>query len=256
MVMISAENLSVSYGDKTIINNLNISFRTGEITALIGPNGCGKSTLLKALARINKTSSGQVLLKNQTLSSFADKQLAQQMSLLPQMLITPDGISVQRLVEYGRSPYLSHWGKLNNDDKQMVEAAMHETRVSEFATQSVSSLSGGQRQRAWIAMILAQDTELVMLDEPTTYLDLSHQIELMKLMQAMKSKGKTVIVVLHDLNQACRYCDNLVVMQQGEVVAQGTPDMIFTEQLLLDVFSLEAKVVPDPIANTPMCIAY
>ena len=254
--MISAENLTVSYGDKTIIKHLNLSFKTGEITALIGPNGCGKSTLLNALARINKASSGQVLLKNKALDSFADKQLAQQMSLLPQVLITPDGISVQRLVEYGRSPYLSHWGRLNIDDKKMVEAAMLETRVNEFAAQSVSSLSGGQRQRAWIAMILAQNTELVMLDEPTTYLDLSHQIELMKLMQAMKAKGKTVIVVLHDLNQACRYCDNLVVMQQGEVVAQGTPNKIFTEQLLRDVFSLEAKVVPDPIANTPMCIAY
>ena len=254
--MISTDNLTVSYGDKTIINALNITFKTGEITALIGPNGCGKSTLLKALARINKPSSGHVLINNQPLTDFTDKKLAQQMSLLPQVLITPDGISVQRLVEYGRSPYLSHWGRLASEDKQKVIDAMQETRVSEFADQPVESLSGGQRQRAWIAMTLAQDTELVMLDEPTTYLDLSHQIELMKLMQAMKKNGKTVIVVLHDLNQACRYCDNLVVMQTGQVVAQGTPDEVFTEQLLRDVFSLAAKVVPDPIAQTPMCVAY
>jgi len=254
--MISTDNLTVSYGDKTIINDLSLTLPKGKITALIGPNGCGKSTLLKALARINKASAGQVLLNNQPLQTFADKQLAQQLSLLPQILTTPEGVTVQRLVEYGRSPYISHWGKLSPQDKQAVEQAMQETQVNEFASQTASSLSGGQRQRAWIAMVLAQDTEVVMLDEPTTYLDLSHQIELMKLMQAMKAKGKTVIVVLHDLNQACRYCDHLVVMKQGEVVAEGEPKAVFTEQLLQDVFSLAAKVVPDPIANTPMCVAY
>ncbi|WP_409440098.1 Fe(3+) dicitrate ABC transporter ATP-binding protein FecE [Psychromonas sp. GE-S-Ul-11] len=254
--MISTENLTVSYGDKTIIKDLNLTLPKGKITALIGPNGCGKSTLLKALARINKANAGQVLLNNQPLQTFADKQLAQQLSLLPQILTTPEGVTVQRLVEYGRSPYISHWGKLSSLDKQIVAQAMFETQVSEFATQTASSLSGGQRQRAWIAMVLAQDTEVVMLDEPTTYLDLSHQIELMKLMQAMKAKGKTVIVVLHDLNQACRYCDHLVVMKQGEVVVEGEPEVVFTEQLLQDVFSLAAKVVPDPIANTPMCVAY
>tara|TARA_R110001592_G_scaffold187866_2_gene432791 strand:+ start:5997 stop:6761 length:765 start_codon:yes stop_codon:yes gene_type:complete len=254
--MISTENLTIAYGDNIIIEDLSLTVQQGKITALIGPNGCGKSTLLKGLARINKASAGQVLLNNQLLSSFADKQLAQKMSLLPQVLITPEGITVQRLVEYGRSPYISHWGKLGNVDKNIVADAMQETQVSEFATQSVESLSGGQRQRAWIAMILAQDTDIVMLDEPTTYLDLSHQIELMKLMQAMKDKGKTVIVVLHDLNQACRYCDHLVVMKQGKVVTEGAPESVFTEQLLYDVFSLEAKVVADPIANTPMCVAY
>tara|TARA_R110001583_G_scaffold19938_1_gene77362 strand:+ start:833 stop:1597 length:765 start_codon:yes stop_codon:yes gene_type:complete len=254
--MISTENLTIAYGDNIIIEDLSLTVQQGKITALIGPNGCGKSTLLKGLARINKASAGQVLLNNQLLSSFADKQLAQKMSLLPQVLITPEGITVQRLVEYGRSPYISHWGKLGNVDKNIVADAMQETQVSEFATQSVESLSGGQRQRAWIAMILAQDTDIVMLDEPTTYLDLSHQIELMKLMQAMKDKGKTVIVVLHDLNQACRYCDHLVVMKQGKVVTEGAPESVFTEQLLRDVFSLEAKVVADPIANTPMCVAY
>ncbi len=254
--MISTENLTIAYGDKVIINDLNLTLQKGKITALIGPNGCGKSTLLKALARINKANAGQVLLNNQPLSSYADKQLAQKMSLLPQILITPEGITVQRLVEYGRSPYISHWGKLGDQDKSIVNAAMQETQVSEFATQAVESLSGGQRQRAWIAMILAQDTDIIMLDEPTTYLDLSHQIELMKLMQAMKDKGKTVIVVLHDLNQACRYSDHLVVMKEGAVIAEGEPEKVFTEQLLRDVFSLEATVIKDPIANTPMCVAY
>ena len=254
--MISTENLTIAYGNKIIIKDLNLTLKKGKITALIGPNGCGKSTLLKALARINKVSTGQVLLNNQPLSHYVDKQLAQKMSLLPQILITPEGITVKRLVEYGRTPYLSHWGKLEEQDKNIVNAAMQETQVSEFATQAVESLSGGQRQRAWIAMILAQDTDIIMLDEPTTYLDLSHQIELMKLMQAMKEKGKTVIVVLHDLNQACRYSDHLVVMKEGTVVAEGEPETVFTTQLLREVFSLKATVIKDPIANTPMCVAY
>jgi len=254
--MISTTNLTVSYADQTIINDLSLTLQKGKITALIGPNGCGKSTLLKSLSRINKSTVDQVRLKGQPLSAYPEKQLAQQMSLLPQMLITPEGITVQRLVEYGRSPYLSHWGKLDQQDKEMVANAMQQTRVTEFAQQTVESLSGGQRQRAWIAMILAQDTDIVMLDEPTTYLDLSHQIELMKLMQAMKKQGKTVIVVLHDLNQACRYCDHLVVMKDGDLIAEGPPQNVFTESLLRDVFSLNAKVIADPIAATPMCIAY
>lgn len=254
--MISTQNLCVSYADKSIINNLSIKLPKGKISALIGPNGCGKSTLLKALARINKSVKGQVFIDGKGLTEFADKQLAQKLSLLPQMLISPEGISVRRLVEYGRSPYISNWGRLNKEDKKIVEQAMQETAVSEFSEQVVDSLSGGQRQRAWLAMVLAQDTDIVMLDEPTTYLDLSHQIELMKLMQAMKAQGKTVIVVLHDLNQACRYCDHLLVMKEGNVMAEGAPSDIFTEALLEDVFSLKAKVVQDPIASTPMCVAY
>lgn len=212
--MIAANNLNVSYGDKIIIEALNLTLPKGKITALIGPNGCGKSTLLKTLARINMPTKGEVLLNGKALKSYRDKHLAQEMSLLPQVLETPEGITVKRLVEYGRSPYLSHWGKLGEHDKNMVASAMRETGVDDLAEQTVESLSGGQRQRAWIAMILAQDTNIVMLDEPTTYLDLSHQIELMKIMREMNNKGKTVIVVLHDLNQACRYCDHLVVLKK------------------------------------------
>lgn len=254
--MIEAKNLQVSYGDTVIIEELNLTLPKGKITALIGPNGCGKSTLLKALARINKPTKGEVRLNGSPLNRYQDKQLAQEMSLLPQVLVTPEGINVQRLVEYGRSPYLSHWGKLGKEDQAKVAQAMQETGTTELAKQSVESLSGGQRQRAWIAMILAQDTNIVMLDEPTTYLDLSHQTELMKIMRAMNEQGKTVIVVLHDLNQACRYCDHLVVLKQGQLVTQGAPEQVFTEALLEQVFSLKAKVIKDPIANTPMCIAY
>ncbi|MET2896745.1 Fe(3+) dicitrate ABC transporter ATP-binding protein FecE [Vibrio rotiferianus] len=253
--MLETQHLSVAYGKHIIIPNLSVSIPKGKITALIGPNGCGKSTLLKTLVRINKPTSGEVMFEGKPLSNYADKALARSLSLLPQILVSPEGITVRKLVEYGRSPYVSHWGKLGKEDQLIVEQAMHDTGVFEFADQPVESLSGGQRQRAWIAMVMAQDTEVVMLDEPTTYLDMSHQVELMNLMQQMNSKGKTVVVVLHDLNQACRYCDHLVVLEQGQLVAQGTPDEVFTETLLSDVFDLKARVFRDPISNTPMCVA-
>lgn len=253
--MITTQQLSVAYGDTTIIENLSVTIPKGKVTALIGPNGCGKSTLLKTLSRINKPKSGEIFIEQTSLGRIKDKVLAQQLSLLPQVLVSPEGITVRKLVEYGRSPYVSHWGRLSHDDKKIVEQAMAETGVLELAEQNVESLSGGQRQRAWIAMVLAQDTEIVMLDEPTTYLDLSHQIELMELMRTMNEQGKTVIVVLHDLNQACRYCDHLVVLKQGQLMAQGSPKEVFTERLLHEVFDLDAVVINDPIASSPMCIA-
>ncbi|MCG7487917.1 Fe(3+) dicitrate ABC transporter ATP-binding protein FecE [Vibrio sp. Of14-4] len=253
--MLETKNLSVAYGKQTIIANLSVSIPKGKITALVGPNGCGKSTLLKTLVRINKAKSGEVLLEGKTLSSYGDKALARSLSLLPQILVSPEGITVRKLVEYGRSPYVSHWGRLAQDDKDIVEQAMCDTGVLEFADKPVDSLSGGQRQRAWIAMVVAQDTEVVMFDEPTTYLDMSHQVELMKLIQQMNAKGKTVVVVLHDLNQACRYCDHLVVLKQGEIVEEGSPDEVMTQTLLNDVFDLKANVFRDPVSNTPMCVA-
>ncbi|HHG3226000.1 Fe(3+) dicitrate ABC transporter ATP-binding protein FecE [Vibrio parahaemolyticus] len=253
--MLRTQNLSVAYGKQTIIPALSLSIPQGKITALVGPNGCGKSTLLKTLVRINKPASGQVLYDDKPLSSYGDKCLARSLSLLPQILVSPEGITVRKLVEYGRSPYLSHWGRLSQQDKTLVEHAMQDTGVIEFADKPVESLSGGQRQRAWIAMVMAQDTDVVMLDEPTTYLDLSHQVELMKLMRQMNDKGKTVVVVLHDLNQACRYCDHLVVLEKGQLVTQGTPQEVLTEGMLASVFDLQARVFNDPISGTPMCVA-
>ena len=253
--MLETKNLSIAYGKQTIIANLSVSIPKGKITALVGPNGCGKSTLLKTLVRINKAKSGEVLLEGKTLSSYSDKALARSLSLLPQILVNPEGITVRKLVEYGRSPYVSHWGRLAQDDKDIVEQAMRDTGVLEFADKPVESLSGGQRQRAWIAMVVAQDTDVVMFDEPTTYLDMSHQVELMKLIQQMNAKGKTVVVVLHDLNQACRYCDHLVVLKHGEIVEEGSPDEVMTQTLLNDVFDLKANVFRDPVSNTPMCVA-
>ncbi|MEZ9233311.1 Fe(3+) dicitrate ABC transporter ATP-binding protein FecE [Vibrio amylolyticus] len=254
--MLQTQNLSVAYGKQTIIPNLSVSIPKGKITALIGPNGCGKSTLLKTLVRINKPSSGKVLFKGKPLSNYGDKTLARSLSLLPQILVNPEGITVRKLVEYGRSPYVSHWGRLGQEDKNIVEQAMQDTGVLAYADKPVESLSGGQRQRAWIAMVIAQDTDIVLLDEPTTYLDMSHQVELMNLMQQMNNNGKTVVVVLHDLNQACRYCDHLIVLDRGCKVTEGSPDEVMTEQLLNRVFDLKASVFRDPIANTPMCVAF
>lgn len=253
--MISVQHLQVAYGNNTIIKDLSVTLPKGKITALIGPNGCGKSTLLKALARINKAKSGHVLLDETPLSEIPTKKLAQRLSLLPQTHTSPEGISVRKLVEYGRSPYTSNWGKLTDHDHQTVTRAMQATGVESLADQSVESLSGGQRQRAWIAMVMAQDTDIVMLDEPTTYLDIAHQVELMNLMRELNQQGKTVIVVLHDLNQACRYCDNLVVLNKGQLVTQGSPNEVFTENLLENVFDFKSKVIQDPVAKTPMAVA-
>ncbi len=252
--MLKTNQLSVSYGKENIIHNLDLDIPEGKITALIGPNGSGKSTLLKTLCRINKQFGGSLTVYGKSIKDYADKELSRYISLLPQVLTTPEDITVRSLVEYGRSPYLSYWGRLTQDDHQKVDQAIAETQIQELVDKKVDALSGGQRQRVWIAMVLAQDTPIVMLDEPTTYLDLSHQVELMKLIQKLNAAGKTVIVVLHDLNQACRYCDHLVVLKNGQVTHQGAPDQIFTQSLLKDVFDLDAMIMNDPVSNKPMCI--
>ncbi len=252
--MLNVKNISIKYDQTTIIDGLSLEIPQKKITALIGPNGCGKSTLLKALCRINPLSNGSIELEGKGLSDYADTQLATKIALLPQILECPEGITVKQLVQFGRSPHISRWVGLKEEDHQHVVNAMEKTGVSEFADRTVESLSGGQRQRAWIAMVVAQNTDIVMLDEPTTYLDLSHQVELMNLIQELNRLGKTIIVVLHDLNQACRYSDHLVVLKTGELITQGKPEQIFSEKLLLEVFDLQAKIINDPVANSPMCI--
>lgn len=254
--MLQAEHITVGYDGNTILSELSVRLPKGKITALIGPNGCGKSTLLKALSRILTPSSGNVMLNGEAVHGMPEKAVAQKISLLPQTLVNPEGITVQQLVEYGRTPYLSHWGRLSEEDRIQVAMAMEETGVVDLAERPLEALSGGQRQRVWIAMILAQNTDIVILDEPTTYLDLSHQVELMNMMRAMNDKGKTVIVVLHDLNQACRYCDHLVVLKEGAIVTEGDPGTVFNSELLSNVFNLKATVISDPVAGTPMCIPY
>lgn len=224
------ENLTVSYGTDKVLNDVSLSLPTGKITALIGPNGCGKSTLLNCFSRLLMPQSGTVFLGDNPINMLSSRQLARRLSLLPQHHLTPEGITVQELVSYGRNPWLSLWGRLSAEDNARVNVAMNQTRINHLAVRRLTELSGGQRQRAFLAMVLAQNTPVVLLDEPTTYLDINHQVDLMRLMGELRTQGKTVVAVLHDLNQASRYCDQLVVMANGHVMAQGTPEEVMTPE--------------------------
>ena len=251
---IEIKNLQLAYGDCPIVHNLSLSFPKNKVIGLLGPNGCGKSTTLKAVARLLKPKQGIITYQGNDIWQKTPKEYAKSLAFLPQHHLVPEDISVRELVAYGRSPYLNLWGKLSQKDEELVTWAMDQTQTVELAEQLVSDLSGGQQQRVFLAMTLAQDAELVLLDEPTTYLDLNRQAELMGMMRQMQQNGKTVITVLHDLNQACRYCDYLIVMKKGAVMAQGTPDEVMTEELLKDVFDLDVIIHRDPISNTPMFI--
>lgn len=251
---LKTDNLTVGYGDKRILDDVSLTLPAGQITALLGPNGCGKSTLLKCFARLLTPWSGNITLGAQSLAALNARQLARHLALLPQQHMTPEGISVRELVSYGRSPWLPRWGRLSKRDHQHVDAALALTSTTHLADSRLSDLSGGQRQRAFLALVLAQDTPVVLLDEPTTYLDINHQVELMRLMQMLKSAGKTVVTVLHDLNQASRYCDHLVILAQGNVVAQGDPQTIMTPALLHQVFHITAEIHPEPVSGKPMCV--
>ncbi len=253
-MQLHTENLMVGYGRTPIVKGVNITVPEGKITALLGPNGCGKSTLLKALSRILPAQQGVVYWNDQPIQQTDSKQLARHLALLPQAQETPEGVTVREAVAYGRSPYTGFWGQLSEHDQHMVTQAMRATGVDLYAERAVSDLSGGQRQRVWLAMTLAQDTDYILLDEPTTYLDLSHQVELMNLLRTLQRQGKTVVCVLHDINQACRYSDHLIVMKEGEVVVEGQPEQVLTRPLLKQVFALEAEIHRDPITQTPMCV--
>lgn len=194
------------------------------------------------------------MLDDQPLKELTSRQLARQLALLPQHHLTPEGITVRELVSYGRSPWLSLWGRLSAEDNTRIDIAMNQTQTHLLAERRLTELSGGQRQRAFLAMVLAQDTPVVLLDEPTTYLDINHQVELMRLMGELKTAGKSVIAVLHDLNQASRYCDHLVILANGRVIAQGTPEEVMKPELLKKVFSVEAEIHPEPISGRPMCV--
>ncbi|MDZ0696196.1 Fe(3+) dicitrate ABC transporter ATP-binding protein FecE [Klebsiella quasipneumoniae] len=248
------ENLTVSYGAQTVLDGLSLALPAGKITALLGPNGCGKSTLLNCFSRLLTPDSGEILLDEKPIAGFSARQLARRLALLPQHHLSPEGITVRELVSYGRSPWLSLWGRLSAEDNERVNVAMSQTRTRNLADRRLTQLSGGQRQRAFLAMVLAQDTPLILLDEPTTYLDINHQVELMRLMVELKRQGKTVVTVLHDLNQASRYCDHLVVLASGRVMAQGAPEAVMKPELLKTVFSVEAKIHPEPVSGRPMCV--
>lgn len=224
------------------------------VTTIIGPNGCGKSTLLRTLARLIKPSSGHVVLDGADIAKLKSKQIATTMGLLPQSPLAPEGLTVGDLVARGRHPHQSWLRQWSSDDADVVDAALEQTGVRDLADRPVDSLSGGQRQRVWISMTLAQGTDLLLLDEPTTYLDLSHALDVLDLVDELSSQGRTVVMVLHDLNLAIRYSDHIIAMRDGAVVAQGTPTDVISEEMLRETFGLHSKVIDDPVAPGRPCI--
>lgn len=247
--------LRLAYGERVVVDGLDIDVPDGTISAVIGPNGCGKSTLLRALARLLPPKSGQVLLDGKQIHKMPTKEVARVLGLLPQSPQAPEGLTVADLVARGRHPHQSWYRQWSSDDERAVAESLALTGIGDLAERAVDELSGGQRQRAWLSMALAQGTDLLLLDEPTTYLDLSHQVEVLDLIGRLHDdSGRTVVMVLHDLNLAARYADRLVAMRDGAIVAEGAPGEVLTEELLADVFGLNAKVIPDPVAGTPMVV--
>lgn len=254
-IVLTTRQLSLAYDGNTIISDLNLAIPAGQITVLVGPNGCGKSTLLKGLGRLLKPKSGIVYLDSTSIFKLSTKAVAKQMGLLPQGPSAPEGLTVRELVAQGRYPHQSWLKQWSFEDEQQVEAALTITELQNLSERPVDSLSGGQRQRAWIAMTLAQNTQILLLDEPTTFLDLAHQIEVLDLLYDLnQQERRTIVIVLHELNHACRYADHLVAMKAGQVFAQGTPRAVMTEALVKEVFDLDCRIIDDPVAGTPLCI--
>jgi iron complex transport system ATP-binding protein len=254
-VRLAADGVTLAYGDHVVVRDLDLQLTEGSFTAIVGPNGCGKSTLLRALGRLMRPAGGQVLLDGQAIARTPTREVARVLGLLPQAPVAPEGLTVADLVARGRHPHQSWLRQWSRDDEAVVGEALAWTDMADLADRPVDELSGGQRQRAWISMALAQGTDLLLLDEPTTYLDLSHQIDVLELVGRLHAeRGRTVVVVLHDLNLAARYAQRLVAMKDGALVASGTPEEVLTEQLLADVFDLEARILIDPVAGTPMVV--
>ncbi|MFD5825916.1 ABC transporter ATP-binding protein [Lentzea sp. NPDC060358] len=251
---LGAEGVTVGYADRVVLDNLDVTIPTGVITTVIGPNGCGKSTLLRTLSRLLKPRQGTVLLDGGDIARLKTKDVAKRMGLLPQTPIAPEGLTVADLVARGRHPHQSWVRQWSSDDADVVAEALRMTGVADLAHQPVDSLSGGQRQRVWISMTLAQGTDLLLLDEPTTYLDLAHAIDVIDLVDDLHEGGCTIVMVLHDLNLAVRYSDNLIVMKSGSIVAQGHPSEVITAELLLDTFGLQAEVIDDPVSERPLIV--
>ncbi|ASG63894.1 iron-enterobactin transporter ATP-binding protein [Kluyvera genomosp. 3] len=249
------EALTLAYGKKTIAESLNVTIPDGHFTAIIGPNGCGKSTLLRTLSRLMTPTHGHVYLDGEEIQRYASKEVARRIGLLAQNATTPSDISVQELVARGRYPHQPLFTRWRQEDEDAVQRAMQATGIVELANQSVDTLSGGQRQRAWIAMVLAQDTAIMLLDEPTTWLDISHQIDLLELLSELnRERGFTLAAVLHDLNQACRYATHLIALREGKIVAEGAPQEIVTAELIEAVYGLRCMIIDDPVAHTPLVV--
>lgn len=252
---LEAQNLCAGYEKQAILENVSLTLPAGKITAIVGGNASGKSTLLRTLTRILPTVSGSVLLDGQSVHTMPSRKLAQIMGLLPQSPIAPEGITVADLVGRGRHPHHSLFTRWGSADDRAVDQALRATGIEKLAEQEIDTLSGGQRQRAWIAMALAQETDLLLLDEPTTFLDVSHQIEVLDLLVDMNTnRGTTIAMVLHDLNLATRYADHLIAVADRGIYAEGPPSEILTESMVKAVFGLESRIITDPVSGTPSMV--
>lgn len=255
MNSIETQALSIGYGESLIIDDLNLTIPKGQISVFIGGNGCGKSTLLRSVARLLKPTSGSVIIEGKQVTSIHTKELAKKMAVLPQSPIAPEGLTVYQLVKQGRYPHQSIFKQWSADDENKVNHALEATRLTAYKDKAVDQLSGGQRQRAWIAMTLAQDTDIILLDEPTTYLDMTHQIEILDLLFELNEKeNRTIVMVLHDLNLACRYAHHIISIKNGKVFAEGKPEDVINAEMVRAVFNMECQVATDPLFGTPMCI--
>lgn len=257
MTALNARSVTLNYGAENVIEKLSVQIPKGQITVLVGANGCGKSTLLRALARLMKPEKGAIFLDGKEIAQMPTKEVAKKMAILPQSPHAPEGLTVLQLVKQGRYPYQSWLRQWSEEDEAVVEYALQKTGMTELADRPVDMLSGGQRQRAWIAMTLAQNTKTILLDEPTTYLDLAHQVEILDLLFELNQREKrTIVMVLHDLNLACRYADYMVAISGGQVYASGRPEEVMKAETVRAVFGMEAKIIHDPLCGTPMCIPY
>lgn len=257
METLTAKDLTLGFGGNVIIDDINLEIPKGKVSVLIGANGCGKSTILRSLARLLKPMDGTVVLDGDNIAKMKTKEVAKKLAILPQTPITPEGLTVQELVKLGRHPYRGITKKWSKKDDDAVERALEVTNMLSLKDRLVDSLSGGQRQRAWIALTLAQETEIILLDEPTTYLDMTHQIDVLDLLFDLNEKdGRTIVMVLHDLNLASRYADHIIAVKDKKIFAQGKPEEIITSDLVHEVFQMRCSVACDPLFGTPMCIPF
>ncbi|WP_031158237.1 ABC transporter ATP-binding protein [Streptosporangium roseum] len=253
-VRLAAQDITLAYGERVVSTHVSLDVPDGAFTAIVGANACGKSTLLRAFVRLLKPSAGAVLFDGRDVAGYRPKAIAREVGFLPQGLVAPESIVAKRLVARGRYPHQSLLSTWSAEDERAVDEAMAAAGVADLAERPVEELSGGQRQRVWVAMVLAQETRYLLLDEPTTFLDITHQYELLALFARLRDEGRTVIAVLHDINQACRYADHLVAMKDGRIVAEGAPADIVDAALIREVFNLPSVVVPDPVTGTPMVV--
>lgn len=257
MTRLYTENLSIGYGERLIVKRLNAQIPDKQITTIIGANGCGKSTLLKAITRIISHQDGTILLDGKHIAKEDTKALARKMAILPQSPESASGLTVGELVSYGRFPYQKGFGRLSKKDYEVIDWALEVTGTMDYKFRPVDALSGGQRQRVWIAMALAQETEIIFLDEPTTYLDLAHQLEVLELLQKLnQEQERTIVMVLHDLNQAARFADYIIAMKDGEIVKSGSCEEVIHQDVLRKVFQIDAEIGKDPRTGKPMCVTY